>query len=81
MLIIGQPDKMLTDLRNSKASTELSAMSMRIVVSADNHNVLNLVFSLHTSQCLPKLLVQQGHCFIAPTAHSCSAVCSGCIYG
>jgi hypothetical protein len=46
MLIIGQPDKMLTDLRNSKGSTELSAMLMWIVVSANNHNVVNVVFSL-----------------------------------
>ena len=46
MLIIGQPDKMLRDLRNSKGSTQLSAMSMWIVGSGDNHNVWNLMFSL-----------------------------------
>jgi hypothetical protein len=45
MLIIGQPDTMLTDVRNSKGSTELSVMSVWIVGSGDNHKVLNLVFS------------------------------------
>jgi hypothetical protein len=47
MLITGQRDKMLTDRRNSKGSTELSATAMWIVVSGDNHNVLNTVFSLY----------------------------------
>jgi len=28
MLIIGQPDKMLRDLRNSKGSTQLSAVNV-----------------------------------------------------
>jgi hypothetical protein len=46
MLIIEQPDKMLTDLRNSKGSRELSATSMEILVSGNNFNVLNTVFSL-----------------------------------
>jgi hypothetical protein len=46
MLIIGQSDKMLTDLRNSKGSRELSATSMEILVSSVNFNVLNTVFSL-----------------------------------
>jgi hypothetical protein len=55
MLIIGQPDKMLKDLRNSKGSTELSAMSMWIVVSGDNHNESHLTFSLCMSQCLAKV--------------------------
>jgi len=45
MLIIGQHDKMHRDL-NSKRSTELSAMSMWILVSPDNQYVSNLVFSL-----------------------------------
>ena len=48
MLIIGQPDKMHRDLRNIKASTELSAMSMWTVVSGDTQYVSNLVFSLYT---------------------------------
>jgi hypothetical protein len=52
MLIIGQPDKMLGNLRNSTGSTALSAMSMWIVVSGDNHNVLNHVFSICRSECL-----------------------------
>jgi len=55
MLIIGQPDKMLRDLTNSKGSTQLSAMSTWILVSGDNHNVPNLVFSLCMSQCLVKV--------------------------
>jgi len=55
MLIIGQPDKTLTDVRNSKGSTELSALSLWIVGSGDNHKVLNLVFSLCMSQCLVKV--------------------------
>jgi len=55
MLIIRQPDKMLRDLRNSKGSTEVSARSMRIVVSGGNDNVLNLVLSLSTSDCLAKV--------------------------
>jgi len=55
MLIIRQPDKLLRDLRNGKGSTQLSAMSMWIVGSGDNHNVLNLVFSLCMSQCLVKI--------------------------
>jgi len=46
MLIIGQPDKMLRDLRNSKGSTQLSATSMWIPVSGHN-NVSNLVSSVH----------------------------------
>ena len=55
MLIIGQPDHMLRDLRNSKGSPELSAISMWIVVSGDNHNVLNIVFSLCMSESLVKV--------------------------
>jgi len=39
MLIIGQPDKMHRDLRNSTGSTELSATSMWILVSGDNQYV------------------------------------------
>jgi len=54
MLIIGQPDKMLRDLRNIKESTELSAMSMWIVGSGDNH-VSNFVFSICKSECLAKV--------------------------
>jgi len=55
MLILGQTDKMLRDLRNTKGSTQLSATSMWIVGSGDNHNVSNLVFSLCMSQCLVRL--------------------------
>ena len=55
LLIMRQPDKMLRDLRNSKGSTQLSARSMEILVSGDNHNVLNNVFSLFMSGCLAKV--------------------------
>jgi hypothetical protein len=55
MLIIGQPDKMLRDLKNSKGSTDLSATSLDILVSGENHKVLNLVFSLRTPECLDKV--------------------------
>jgi hypothetical protein len=49
MLITEQPEKMLSDLINSKGSTELSATAMGILVSGDNHNELNLVFSISMS--------------------------------
>jgi len=55
ILIIGQPHKMLRDLRNSKRSRELSATLMKILVSSENHNVLNLLISLSMSECLAKL--------------------------
>ena len=55
MLIIGQPDTMLTDLRRSKESRKLSALSMEILVSGDNHNVSNLVFSNCMSGCLAEV--------------------------
>ena len=55
MLIIGQPDKMHRDLRNIKGSTELSATSIWIVVSADNQYVSNPVFSLCMSESLSKV--------------------------
>jgi len=48
MLTIGE----LRDLRYITGSTQLSAISMWIVGSGDNHNVCNLVFSLCMSQCL-----------------------------
>ena len=68
MLITGQPDKMLRDLRNSKGSTELSATSMWIPVSGDNHNILNLVLSLNVRVLETSYKIQQGQYFIAPTA-------------
>ncbi len=55
MLIIGQSNKMLRDLRNSKGSRELAATSLEIVVSSENHNIWNLVFSLCMSDCLAKI--------------------------
>jgi len=54
MLIIGQPD-MLRDLRNSKWSRQLSATLIKILVSGENHNLSNLVFSLCMSDCLAKV--------------------------
>ena len=55
MIITGRPDKMFRDVRNSKGSRELSATLMEILISGDNHNVSNLVFSLCMSECLAKL--------------------------
>jgi len=52
MLITGQSDKMLRDLRESKGSRQLSATSMEILVSGVSPNVLNVVVSL---VCLAKV--------------------------
>jgi len=52
MLIVGQPDKMHRDLRNSKGSTDLSATSMWILVSLDNQYVSNLGISQCKLDCL-----------------------------
>ena len=46
---------MLREQRNSKGSTELSATSMWILISGDNHNVLNLEFSLCMLEHLVKV--------------------------
>jgi len=51
MLIIGQ----LTDLRNNKGSTDLTAVSLQIPVCGGKHNVTNLVFSLCMLECLAKV--------------------------
>ena len=42
MLIIGE----LTDLRNNKGSTDLTAVSLQIPVSGGKHNVSNGVFTV-----------------------------------
>jgi len=42
MLIRGE----LRDLRNNKGSTDLTAVSLQILVSGVEHNVSNLVFSI-----------------------------------
>jgi hypothetical protein len=56
MLIRGQPDKVLTDLRNSKESREFSATSMEILVSGvDSETFLNLVFVYCTYGHLDKV--------------------------
>ena len=50
MLITGQPDKMLRELRNTKGSTQLSAMSLWIVGCDDNHNVSkSFAFTLYVT--------------------------------
>jgi len=54
MLIIGEPNKMLRDVRNNKGSRELSSTLMEILGSGEDHNVSNLVFSLCMSECLAK---------------------------
>jgi len=59
---------MLRDLRNSKGSTEVSAMSMWILVSVDNHNILNLVLSLNVRVLETSYEIQQAQYFIAPPA-------------
>jgi len=70
MLIIGQPDKMLRDLRNITGSTQLSDMSVWIVVSGDNHNISKLVFPLCMSECLAKVrdTARSLHCSPAHTS-------------
>jgi len=61
---------MLRALRNSKGSTELSAKSMWIAFSGDNHNISNLVFSLYVR------VLAQGTCYskvttsLLPPAHT-----------
>jgi len=70
MLIIGQPDKMHRDLRNSKGSTELSAKSMWIVVSGDNQYGSNLLFSLCMSESLVKVQDTARSLLHAPLAHT-----------
>jgi hypothetical protein len=46
MLTVGQHDKKIRDLRNSKVSRELSGRSMWIVVSGVHNKVSNPVLSL-----------------------------------
>ena len=55
MLIIGQPDKMFWNVRNSKWSRGLFATLLETLTSDDNHNVSNFVFSVCMSECLAKL--------------------------
>jgi len=53
--IIGQADKMFRDVRNSKWSRQLSATLVEILVSGENYNGSNLVFSLRILECFAKL--------------------------
>jgi len=55
MLIIGQPDKMHREQRNSKQYREITATLMEILVSGENHNVSNRMISLCISECLAKV--------------------------
>ena len=55
LLIIGQPDKILTDITNSKQSSELSATLMETLVSGEMQNVSNLGFSLFMSDYLAEV--------------------------
>ena len=70
VLIIGQPDHMLRDLRNSKGSTELSANSMWILASGDTQYVSNLVFSLCMLESLVKVQDTAMSLLHAPTANT-----------
>jgi len=66
MLIIGE----FRDLRNNKGSTDLTAVSLEILVRGLKHNVSNLVFSLCMSDCLVKVqdtARSQLHC--SPCSH------------
>jgi hypothetical protein len=54
ILKIGQPDKLLRDLRNSNGSRELSATLMEFMVGGDSH-VFYLVFSLCMLKRMAKL--------------------------
>ena len=68
MLIIGQPDEMLRDLRNSKGITELSAMSLELLLSVVNHKI-SLCFHSVCHSAWSRYEIQQGHYFIASLAH------------
>jgi len=69
MLIIGEHDKMLRDLRNSKGSRQLSAVWMESW-SVVWINIWNLC--LHTAhQCTwTRYEIQQCQIFIPPAAHT-----------
>jgi len=66
MLIIGE----LTDLRNNKGSTDLTAVSLQIPVRGVKHNVLNVVFSLCMLECLVKGQDTARSLLHAPPAHT-----------
>jgi hypothetical protein len=70
MLIIGQPDKMFRNVRNNERSREPSAILKEILVSGENHNVLNLVFHSVCQNAWPSYKIQLCHCFIAPAANT-----------
>ena len=55
IIIIPRPDEVFRDVRNSKRGRELSATLMQILITGENHNVSNLVFSVCMSECLAKL--------------------------
>ena len=55
MLITGQPDKMLRDNKKCKGNRYLSATALDSLVSGENHNASNPVFSLCMQECLAKV--------------------------
>jgi len=61
LLIIGQPDKILRDIRNCEQTSELSAALMETLVSGEKQNVSNL--SLHSlcRTAWPRYEIQQSH--------------------
>ena len=66
MLSVGE----LTDLRNNKGSTQLTAVSLEIPVSGVKHNVSNLVFSLCMSDSLAKVQDTARSLLHAPPVHT-----------
>jgi len=65
MLIIGE----LRDLRNNKGITDLTAVSLEILVSGVKHNASNPVFSLCMLDSLAKVHDTAWLLLHAPTAH------------
>ena len=69
LLRIGEPHKMLTDLRHSKRSRELSALLMKCLVSGENHNRECCVFTLCVG-ALGQSMRYSNDCFITPPGHT-----------
>ena len=70
ILITGQPDKMFTDLRNSKGSRQLSAAWMENLIRGVNQECFEpCVFTAHVL-VLGKGKTQQWHFVITPPAHN-----------
>jgi len=71
MLIIRQPDKMLTDLTNSKGSKEFSATSMEILVSGVDQKCFwtLCLYTVHMGTWI-RYEIQQCHFFIPLLTHN-----------